>query len=877
MSVYSPEIIAQVSARLAPRAVLSLIAYRPDTILETGGAIRCFCPIHKETVFRTMAIDGQTMRYRCSYTLCKGAKGGDLIDLYAKALETGYDEALLELVHKLQLPVQLPPTAASLDQTVRQGWQKLQAGEIAAASEAFHQALLVQPGHIEALKGLLQVAERQQNLPEYSDVAGRLIPLLTQDQKYQEAQLLCETLLDKAPDNAMAQEAMAANQLAMGDKTAAIDTYMRLADQLEEGGLFDQSLAIYRAIEKIDVDVIDAYPHIINAMLATDRRQEAADETQRKIDDFLQRRDWRRAIDCMRHALMVDHERDDLRRRIIETALLGGLSEAMLDKSLDALEELVERRQLDLAATLRDRLTEMRADSPRLMKLSSLIHKARGNETAARQTRIALADHLLQIGAEAQARSVLEALRAEEPSHLPVLIRLGAMYRNSGETPLARDAFKRIVRQMDTPGAQDVDEADLPRILDVLQSICEALASDMAMQQEFLRLCLLCEDGARASAHLTRVLKTQEEQGLCETALELIERHGVLMSDQGAMLAIKARCLEGLSRIDESKDALMAACEAYIRGANRPAAIALMQRHIQRYPNDTAALEVIADLRDGASAETVPEQSAALAPGQAATPPNPSAMALLTQGGSLELVREYTFENFVVDDLNNFAYATSMAVAKAPAQDYNPLFIHGDVGLGKTHLINAIGNYLLSAHPELNTIYMSADDFAALLVDAIARNDTKTFRDGFRQAHALLIDDIQFLAGKQRAQEEFFNIFNTLYQAKRQIVISSDRPPRDLQHLENRLRSRFGAGVVLDIKAPGVETREAILLRERAIHGREAAVPDDVIHEIASRISANVRELKGMFKQAMAMADVLKKPVDIASIRQFLDQSLPEG
>ncbi len=219
----------------------------------------------------------------------------------------------------------------------------------------------------------------------------------------------------------------------------------------------------------------------------------------------------------------------------------------------------------------------------------------------------------------------------------------------------------------------------------------------------------------------------------------------------------------------------------------------------------------------------------------------------------LSVVKDYIFENFVVGPRNNFAYATSMAVAKAPGQTYNPLFLYSDVGLGKTHLLHAIANYLSANRPELRMLYTSADEFISELVDAIENNTVKEFRARHKATDVLLLDDVQFLAGKERAQEEFFHIFNTLFQAQRQIVVTSDRPPKDMAHLEKRLLSRFGAGVIVDIQSPDIETRVAILQREMK-HLAENGVPQSLAVRLAERFESNVRELKGAFNQIVAIS-----------------------
>jgi chromosomal replication initiator protein DnaA len=219
---------------------------------------------------------------------------------------------------------------------------------------------------------------------------------------------------------------------------------------------------------------------------------------------------------------------------------------------------------------------------------------------------------------------------------------------------------------------------------------------------------------------------------------------------------------------------------------------------------------------------------------------------------TLQPLTVYTFEDFVVGEASRFTYATAKAVAEAPARDYNPLFIYSGVGLGKTHLLNAIGNYILQGKPEYTVVYLSSERFTSELVDAIQNNKVKEFRTRYRDVDVLLLDDIHFLAGKERAQEEFFHTFNELYNARKQIVVTSDRPPKNMLTLEKRLRSRFEGGIITDIQPPEMETRVAILKKKLEKIGAE--VDDEVLTQLASKVRTNVRELEGALKAVIARA-----------------------
>lgn len=234
------------------------------------------------------------------------------------------------------------------------------------------------------------------------------------------------------------------------------------------------------------------------------------------------------------------------------------------------------------------------------------------------------------------------------------------------------------------------------------------------------------------------------------------------------------------------------------------------------------------------------------------------------------LNERYTFDTFVIGSGNRFAHAASLAVAEAPAKAYNPLFIYGGVGLGKTHLMHAIGHYVLDHTPESTVVYLSSEKFTNEFINAIRDNKADDFRNKYRNVDVLLIDDIQFLAGKEQTQEEFFHTFNTLHEDRKQIVISSDRPPKEIPTLEDRLRSRFEWGLITDIQPPDLETRIAIL-RKKAFADK-LDIPEDVLAFIADRIDTNIRELEGALIRVVAYGALMKQPID----RELAAEALKE-
>lgn len=285
----------------------------------------------------------------------------------------------------------------------------------------------------------------------------------------------------------------------------------------------------------------------------------------------------------------------------------------------------------------------------------------------------------------------------------------------------------------------------------------------------------------------------------------------------------------------------------------------------------TLAIAVDPDAPSAALVAAVPEsRPAATAEDPASAPPPPE---LDTAASDMVLTNAYTFSNFVVGSSNRFAHATAVAVAEAPGKSYNPLFLHGSVGLGKTHLLQAVCHQILVRQPSARILYLSCESFINQFISSLENNALSSFRHKYRNVDVLLVDDIQLLANKERTQEEFFHTFNTLHHLGRQIVLSSDAPPKDIPTLQERLVSRFKMGMVVEVDPPDFETRVNILKNKARL--RSNTLADEVAQFLAEHVSTNIRELEGAVIRLIAYAALVNRPIDLALAREAMADGTP--
>jgi chromosomal replication initiator protein DnaA len=409
------------------------------------------------------------------------------------------------------------------------------------------------------------------------------------------------------------------------------------------------------------------------------------------------------------------------------------------------------------------------------------------------------------------------------------------------------EAFKTKLESLEAPGFEDDVEAIKSKLTDVsaieeiekmMGELDEKIAADQEKRLEYVaKLDAWKKDGVNVSA-LEGVL--EKDLGTIETEFKTFEKD-----------------LEKLREL----------------AGKMGMSIQQMQKAASKGEGAEATTEVVPPTEGEVEAPPAEgEAEAAPPPKEKPAAPEEAPQKVLSE---IELRPEFTFDTFVVGTSNRFTHAAALAVAEAPAEAYNPLFIYGGVGLGKTHILNAIGNHVKEHKPEMNIVFVTSEKFTNELIESTRLGQIDGFRNMYRTADLLIIDDIQFLAGKEATQEEFFHTFNALYNAHKQIIVSSDRPPKDIKNLEERLRSRFEGGLITDIQPPSLETKIIILRREAKKQSVE--VPDEVMHLIASKVKSNIRELRGSLTKIIAHSKLMNTEVNEDLAKDVLKDFVEEG
>lgn len=734
--------------------------------------------------------------------------------------------------------------------------------------------LAIQPGHLPSLLMLSKSYGMAGQMDLQLSTQTQLIKYYMDGQSYTRATEICEEILSQHDDYTPALEQLVAIAQANKQGTQSVKYLWKLSQVHARGGRREQEQGILEQVLARDPLHAGACFRHLELLMAWGTPRALAEA----ISLVVQRHEMSGRIDQAIQIL------EDLRQTSSpKPEIFAGL--ARLYRAKGDTESL--RSALRIQAEL---LGKMLRDPEALEVWNELVALQPDDMTILRtRVEIMLRDGMMDEAAEEYRRlalALIERRRYEEAE----MALLEVLNLNARDLAARNDLisvfvktrdFTRAAEQVEEAAGQLLEEGQFAEAIHIFERIFEF---DSARDDIYRKIIAI----RQRMGDLSGVLETFERLLDCldakdaTTEFEQAAHEAIqLQPDSWAMRRRLADFYAYHSRPREAEGTLLTLAVRQIETGERAEGEKTLDKILEFNPSSVPARAHRAELlaHRGLTAEALNEfmsltgsLAAASALGAIGDPATTPYRAGSYEG--IRLIKDYTFETFIVGARNNFAYATAMAVCRAPAKNYNPLFLYSDVGLGKTHLCHAIAHYLIDRHPELKVLYTTTEEFVAELVDATQGNSITAFRNRHKLMDVLIIDDVQFLSGKERAQEEFFHVFNVLYQAGKQVILTSDRPPKDISHLEKRLKSRFGAGIIVDIQTPDLETRIAILRHEMAARGKEGALSDEVILHVAEQVESNVRDLKGVLNQLLARQDFSGDKIDLELAQQFLAQHL---
>ncbi|MBN1475484.1 tetratricopeptide repeat protein [Candidatus Sumerlaeota bacterium] len=750
--------------------------------------------------------------------------------------------------------------------------QAQSSGDIEAQVRLAQRWLAVDPKNTAALEILAQYGPTASNITERRRLLTQLGETYVSHENWEQALGIFTQLHESEPDETRFSRRLVECHEQVGDATQAQRLRFHMAERFYAQRQWEKCREALMPLLSTETPEPVVRHLLLQCHVQLGEAQEAAELGRVLIDELAAERDFDTALALAEQVAALLPGEWEWQRIRLTLQLSAGRREEAREAGMALLREAVDRgasaEAHELIATLLERAPD---DRPLRSEVIRALERL-GDTEAAMRERLALASLHRSVGEDTVAEELLRDMLSTGPQNLEARDGLLDLLVARGRT---QDGVALLWERAHACADEDLVEeeiAELDRLLEIDPHHLQArrrlvdlhrsqLRNDEAVEQLAILAQMLADDG-----EIDQAVTAWEE--VVDLRPEVVPYHQALITCQlsrGGGAAMQSS-VENLMQALIAREAFDEALQCLDRFEAFDADLPLWHRWrgevLTARGDHSGALESFrrfSSLVDRSLSARVGRA------GGAEVEPEPG------ETTGWRLVPDYTFETFIIGEHNNFAHATCKAVAENPAEAYNPLFLYSDVGLGKTHLINAIGNHIAQRHPKLRVLFTSVEEFISALIEAIQKNQINEFRAHHRRVDVLLIDDVQFLANKERAQEEFFHLFNTLHQARKQIVITSDRPPREMTYLEKRLRSRFGAGVIVDVQPPDIETRMAIVRQAAGATG-DAALTDEVVSLVAECCTANVRELKGAVLQLMALASTRSEPVALEEAKQVLDQ-----
>ncbi|MGI8907937.1 MAG: DnaA ATPase domain-containing protein [Candidatus Sumerlaeaceae bacterium] len=742
-------------------------------------------------------------------------------------------------------------------------------GRHAEAKEVFAQAQTLEPQNAETLLAEAEMHGKAGSRQEQATAFMKAASLQEQAGEIEAAAGTLERLLSNNSEDAAAATRLVQHYEKLKRPDEVRKWRLNLARIHRTAGDFDREARVLRdALSRSPED--EKLLALLSVCEFSRRDIPAGVQLTRRLSGIQQRTNRQdEALNTLRRGLERAPDHIELHRDLFDLLKKQKLNTEAASAGLRFVDVLAADGKTAEAASIFDQIVACDPDNIAIKRAQIDFLKKMGREAEAQEIQILLARRYRDDEQFAEAETLLRELVSNDSNDVLAREELAQLYRLLGQDAQAEE---QLTAAADSYNLEGEDSKALATLASILQANPENVEVRRQIVQAYRKRGVNVEavKELHALADVYRRLNSEAEALAAEReAIELAPR------DMGA----RQRYIDALlksGRTETATDEMEQIATTQIDRGQLEEAMGTLERVLTLQPHKLTArrlrAELYSKLGDDARALEEYKEIASLAASAPQTVPKGSKADIERLDSSmfeLALVKEYDFDRFVVGANNNFAYATALAIAKSPARAYNPFFIYADVGLGKTHLCNAIANHLLANDAKAKIIYTNSEDFTGELIEAIQNNGVQQFRARYRNVELLIVDDVQFLAGKERAQEEFFHIFNALFQAKRQIVVTSDRPPAEIAHLESRLRSRFGSGVIVDIASPDLETRTAILNRENDV--QELGLDPLVSRTIAEKVDTNVRDLKGALNQVVAMRDLRGQELSEENIRKMLD------
>ncbi len=584
MSIYPEKTIKEVLKKIKVKDILKAINYRTDTIQEIQDTIKCFCPIHQEQVFRTLIINTKEKSYRCSYSLCPGNKGGDLINFYSRVKKIDYDDAINEIVQFLNLSVELPTTQEFIDKTVEVAENYLELNVLDEAETHFKKVISVQHNNLRAHQGLYEIYQKKDNNDKSNEELHHIINLQMTEKKFDEAIININIYLEKVPESLEMRQKLIDCYTELGKAEECYGEYMNLADMYEMNQDFTNAIEVYRKLEKLDIDIIDVYSHIINLLIAANKTGDAIDEAIRRVEKHKQTDNFTGAIETLEPVLYLDKSRADIKHLYIDLILTYSYEGDNVNKVIYMLDSFIKEEQHGEAVfAIKKILNKVPDDMAVILKLIE-IYLAQSNYEEAKNSIIQLSDIYLKKKDTSSAIEQLQRLIELQSDYLPALSRLSDIYIKIKDFDNSKNTLKTIVdiyRRENNPS----------EAIPYFQKLIDLEPENLDLKAELIDIYIEAADyetAYQSSLKLVDLLISKDSKDKAADRLKFSLELKPEMTDIRVMLA---DILSDLGKNDEAKINYFRAADEF-QANNKPSmAIAQIKKIIVLDPKDIKASE----------------------------------------------------------------------------------------------------------------------------------------------------------------------------------------------------------------------------------------------------------------------------------------------